>query len=547
MSRSRTQKLKLMVVDDEPDNLDLLYRTFRRDFTVFRATSALEALEILEKDGEMGIIISDQRMPIMNGTEFLSRTVDRFPDTIRILLTGYTDAEDLVGAINSGKVFKYITKPWKPEELAATVQQASETYSVLKQRTRELRRALRQEELVNSLIRAIRESLDYQSTLQTIVESLSNSFATDFGILRPLEAGKISAELFTEPEDIPFFAVKTLELSERAIATSEIQQENAIYEDQPWLQLAVPLVWQQVPHAVLSFWRQTDVLSWTPADLHILEAVAEQAALAIAQTKLYDTIQKQAEKMRSELEVARQIQHNLLPQTFPELETVRVQGSCLPALQVGGDFFEAYLHNNGDIWLAVGDVSGKGVPAALFMASALSMLRRELGQIEPPEPNQIIKNLNRTMADDLFNSNCFITMVVARYQPDQRLLTYANAGHIYPMLWSHHKLSSEATPRYLTTRGIPMGILPDWDADSEIVTLEPKDVLLITSDGLTEATVTNQDLLQGRNSMLNQEGLWQLILQEPDRFDFQKLMERFTESTHDSQEDDQTIVSLEVL
>lgn len=547
MTRSRTQKLKLMVVDDEPDNLDLLYRTFRREFNVFRATGAPEALEILEQEGEMGIIISDQRMPIMNGTEFLSRTVDRFPDTIRILLTGYTDAEDLVGAINSGKVFKYITKPWKPEELTSTIYQAAETYNVIKQRTSQLRRALRQEELVNSLIRAIRESLDYQSTLQTIVEKLSDNFGAQFALLRPLEQGKISPELFTQPEDVPFFAVKTLELSEQAIATGEIQQETAIYDDDPWLQLTVPFIWQQETYAVLSLWRQTEEVSWSATDLQILEAIVEQAALAIAQTKLYYTIEQQAEKMRAELEVARQIQYNLLPQSLPATDLVRVQGLCVPARQVGGDFFEAYQHNNGDIWLAVGDVSGKGVPAALFMASALSMLRRELGQLEPPNPDEIIKNLNRTMADDLFNSNCFITMVVARYQPEQRLLTYANAGHIYPMLWSHQQLSPTVPPQYLKTRGIPIGILPEWEAIAEAIQLTPKDILLITSDGITEATVTKPELCQGRNSMLNQEGLWQLIVADAERFELQQLLQRFSESTHDSQEDDQTILSLEVL
>ena len=106
MRRESKPKLKLLIVDDEPDNLDLLYRTFRRDFDVIRAESAIEALKVLDEQGEVAIIISDQRMPEMLGTEFLSRTADRFPDTIRIVLTGYTDVEDLVDAINSGKVFQ---------------------------------------------------------------------------------------------------------------------------------------------------------------------------------------------------------------------------------------------------------------------------------------------------------------------------------------------------------------------------------------------------------------------------------------------------------
>ncbi|NJN88136.1 MAG: response regulator [Leptolyngbyaceae cyanobacterium SL_7_1] len=169
MTEANIPKLSLMVVDDELDNLDLLYRTFRRDFQVFKAESALKALQLLEQE-EMGIIISDQRMPKMSGTEFLSIAAERFPDTIRILLTGYTDVEDLVGAINTGRVFKYITKPWNPDDLRAVVYQAADAYRLLKQRTHELHRALRHESLFNTITTAIRESLDYTSMLQTIVE-----------------------------------------------------------------------------------------------------------------------------------------------------------------------------------------------------------------------------------------------------------------------------------------------------------------------------------------------------------------------------------------
>jgi len=109
MSLERPKKPKMLVVDDEPDNLDLLYRTFRRDFEVLRADSGVNALSLLSTSGEVAVIISDQRMPEMKGTEFLSKTVPQFPDTVRIILTGFTDVEDLVEAINSGQVYKYIS------------------------------------------------------------------------------------------------------------------------------------------------------------------------------------------------------------------------------------------------------------------------------------------------------------------------------------------------------------------------------------------------------------------------------------------------------
>jgi serine phosphatase RsbU (regulator of sigma subunit) len=377
------------------------------------------------------------------------------------------------------------------------------------------------------------------------VDRLSASFQADYGVLYPVMDApelKLSSECFAYPQTPPMVSG----LLDKALVSGDRQTEFCV-DEKTWLQLAVPLIWKGKTYGVLSFWHDAEKKPWSDTDLQLLDAVLEQAALAIAQTKLYQTIQQQTDQMRTELEVARQIQCNLLPQNPPQLDNLKVQGYCLPARQVGGDFFETYQHSNGDLWLAVGDVSGKGVPAALFMASALSTLRQQLNKTNPPSPEQIIYNLNRALADDLFNSNCFITMVIARYRAETHQLTYANAGHIYPMLWSHQNLTPDSQPTYLKTRGIPIGILPDWQATAGNLTMAAKDVLLITSDGITEATVTDESLLQGRNRMLNQEGLWQLIQQDPDRFDLHELLDRFASSTYTEQEDDQTIVSLEVL
>ena len=123
-------KLKLMIVDDESDNLDLLYRTFRRDFQVFKADGPLNALDILEKEGEMAVIISDQSMPEMTGIGLFIKTLDKFPDTIRILLTGYSeDALDGGQAtISNANVFKCISKPFDTQELKNIVLDSATIY-----------------------------------------------------------------------------------------------------------------------------------------------------------------------------------------------------------------------------------------------------------------------------------------------------------------------------------------------------------------------------------------------------------------------------------
>jgi serine phosphatase RsbU (regulator of sigma subunit) len=196
-------------------------------------------------------------------------------------------------------------------------------------------------------------------------------------------------------------------------------------------------------------------------------------------------------------------------------------------------------------------VSGKGVPAALFMASAISVMRRELAQEISPEPETVMTNLNSALADDLIGNNCFITMVVARYRPSTRELAYANAGHIYPLVWSHRSVansSSEVEPNFLKARGIPLGILPMWRGKTGTLELNSGDVFLLTSDGLTEATVTNPDSNLGldEGAMLQQEGLWKLLTQEPDPLELERLLARVRELAQE-QEDDQTILSLEVL
>lgn len=567
MTQVEDPKLRLMVVDDEADNLDLLYRTFRRQFEVFKAESAFKALQLLEQHGEMGIIISDQRMPKMNGTEFLSRAAQQFPDTIRILLTGYTDVEDLVDAINAGKVFKYITKPWTPDQLQIVVQQAADTYKVLKQRTNELHRALRRESIFNAVTTAIRESLDYCSMLQTVVETLGRTFEADACILHPIEMGTGAAvreHPFTEStfsfwKDaqnngsdgtlLPEGYSSLTELSSWTGSPSKREIQLLPPDSLPYTRLVVPLTYQQDDLAVLVLYRSAANIAWSAEDIQLISEVSTQAALAISQARLYQQIQQKTEQMRAELAVARQIQTNLLRQELPELESVKIQACCYPAREVGGDFFEVYVHPQGDIWLGVGDVSGKGVPAALFMASAISVLRRELSQETPPEPNQVMRNLNSSLSEDLVSSNCFITMVLARYTPETHELVYANAGHIYPMVWSRVPATipptdaTTAEPTYLKVRGVPLGILPIWQAQAGRLTLSSGEILLLTSDGITEATVATSDQ---SSTMLRQTGLWQLLNQQQDSFKLTNILADI-QARSDGQEDDQTLLSLEVL
>lgn len=127
-------KQTILCVDDEVDNVDALERLFRKQFHVLKATSAQEGLRILDQHrGEVALIISDQRMPEMTGVEMLEKAQQKYPDTIRILLTGYTDVESIIMAVNQGQIYRYLTKPWDPVDLFNTVEKAVEKFNLRKE------------------------------------------------------------------------------------------------------------------------------------------------------------------------------------------------------------------------------------------------------------------------------------------------------------------------------------------------------------------------------------------------------------------------------
>jgi response regulator RpfG family c-di-GMP phosphodiesterase len=142
-------ELSVLYVDDEINNLQSFKAAFRRDFLIYTAASAKEGMKILNVV-PIQIIITDQRMPEMSGVEFLEQIIPIYPDPIRILLTGYSDIQAVIDAINKGQVYHYITKPWDEEQLRNIIKKSLEVY------------ALRGEnkELVKSLLRA-NEQLEF--------------------------------------------------------------------------------------------------------------------------------------------------------------------------------------------------------------------------------------------------------------------------------------------------------------------------------------------------------------------------------------------------
>ena len=148
---------KILVVDDEPDNLQLVKRTLRRHYDIVTANNADEAIATLQQTPDIEMVLSDHKMPGKSGVELLHHCFEHYPEIIRILITAYSEVPILVDAINTGKIHRYIKKPWTPEELELTVEKAFEASKLSRENTRLIADF---KDLFSGTISAITEALD---------------------------------------------------------------------------------------------------------------------------------------------------------------------------------------------------------------------------------------------------------------------------------------------------------------------------------------------------------------------------------------------------
>src|SRR5215213_7560396 len=186
----------------------------------------------------------------------------------------------------------------------------------------------------------------------------------------------------------------------------------------------------------------------------------------------------QRELVEQELELARSIQQASLPKEVPTLEGWQISPFYRPAREVGGDFYDFHFLSEGRVGLVVGDATGHGVPAALVMASARSMLRAVAQASD--SPGDVLRRVNDPLATDI-PANMFVTCFYAILDPENGSLTYANAGHDLPYLYRN------SAAEELRARGMPLGLMPGMGYEEKQTILEAGEAALLYSDGLVEA------------------------------------------------------------
>jgi len=222
---------------------------------------------------------------------------------------------------------------------------------------------------------------------------------------------------------------------------------------------------------------------FTEADESFLSALSIHAALAIENARLYEE-EKALSSIREEVRLASKIQADLLPTAAPAIPGYDLAGVSIPARMVGGDYFDFIRMDHGRTGICLGDVSGKGMPAALLMANLQATLRGQA--LIGGNPASSVARSNRLLYETT-SPEKFVTLVFGILDPATHTFTYTNAGHDYPLLFRNGGELSVSE-----SGGVVLGIMPSYPYTEEEITLRPGDTLVIYSDGICEAMDAGQ-------------------------------------------------------
>ena len=254
------------------------------------------------------------------------------------------------------------------------------------------------------------------------------------------------------------------------------------------IKVVVPLVSQGELIGLLNLGPRLSQQEYSADDRKLLNDLATQTAPAVQVAQLVRQQQRQAqerERIEQELRVARLIQQTLLPKEVPDLEGYKLAAYYQPAREVGGDFYDFLKLDDEHLGLVVGDVTDKGVPAAIVMATTRTMLRASAQRLD--SPGEVLKRVNDVIVRDI-PPNMFITCLYAILNLKSGLLRYANAGHDLPYRRRRRSRSTEAGgAEELRATGMPLGLLPGMSYEEKEIVLDRGDSVLFYSDGLVEA------------------------------------------------------------
>jgi sigma-B regulation protein RsbU (phosphoserine phosphatase) len=300
------------------------------------------------------------------------------------------------------------------------------------------------------------------------------AFAASTGTVKVLQEQKEPARVYFDDPDS--WVYRNPEMSEEDRAKlAQLQAE-----------LLLPLSARDKLLGFISLGTKLSDEPYSGTDVRLLKSVAAQTGLALENARLMAAMTEevtQRERLNREIEIAREVQERLFPQTLPPIAGIAYAGACRPALGVGGDYYDFLALPGGQLGIAIGDVSGKGIAAALTMASLQASLRGEATRA-PENLAALVSNVNR-LVYEASSANRYATFFYGQYNPASRQLTYVNAGHNPPLLF--HRCDGNWQLSRLETGGTVVGLLERFPYEQAALTIAPGDILIAFTDGISEA------------------------------------------------------------
>jgi len=414
----------------------------------------------------------------------------------------------------------------------------------LEEENRRLRRALEELTTLNELARAIGASLNSQDIMNTIIRRSLRAVHAEQGVitlvgLQPQDPTRtLVRTMVSSSEHQPFHINECLlgwmHLNKKPLLMNEPKQDERFrgvtWDESIHSVLCVPLLVKSELKGLLTVYNKRGEDRFGEEDQRLLAIIAAQSAQVVENARLYEEEQA-LRRMQEEVRLASEIQLGLLPKVSPKVPGYDIAGVSIPAQVVGGDYFDFIPIHESKLAISLGDVSGKGLPAALLMANLQATIRAQtLLRLSPKECLQ----RSNTLMFQSTDSHKFATLFYGVLDAQKHELCYSNAGHEWPFLC----VAGQDHVR-LDVGGIVLSCMEDFPYEEAVVSLNPGDLLVIFSDGVTEAVnETREEFAErGLAAVINEN------LQESSRVLVEKIVAAVTQHAgNQPQMDDITLV-----
>lgn len=382
--------------------------------------------------------------------------------------------------------------------------------------------------------RTIASGKDLQSILDELLQIFTDQFKFDLCVIRILDEdrqtltvrsqrgmtskhfGESERNLTTDTFIGEAFLTNNVSVVNDSDFISKPETAGIIRREKILSFAHAPISIEGQPIGVLSAFSRTAKGIFTKEFVELFTSLAGQVGIAWRNAQQTNHLITAREQQR-ELAIAKGIQLSLLPTSTPDIPGIALGGLCIPAQEVGGDYYDYLLHEDGRLDLVIADVSGHNVGAALIMAETRTMIRSRRDQHNGPR--EILCELNQFFYEDLTRAELFVTLFYLQFRPDTREIKFASAGHSPTLLW---RAKSGECIR-LNPEGLIIGVRIDYPFEQEALTLEPGDVLLLYTDGLIEAENENNEffgearlaqLLAEKNHLLSPQELINHVIEQ---------------------------------